>query len=343
MPTIKKPNQHFDATTYTGNGGTLSVTNAGGFQPDMVWVKSRSNSGTNNLITDVARGNKGLFPNLTEGDSTGRYCTLLSNGFQFVGTAGDDGNTSGWTYVGWQWKAGGATTVNTSGSISSNVSVNTTAGFSVVTYTGTGANATVGHGLGVAPRMIIAKRRNTTQDWGVYHASIGNTGALALNLSIATDTNSAYFSNTSPSSSVFSLGSGGAFNASTGTYVAYCWAEVEGYSKFGSYTGNGSADGVFVYLGFRPRFVLIKNSSGGATSSLQGWIMMDTSRSTYNQTADALFTNNSNASSSSSTYAIDILSNGFKTRGTDGAVNESSATYIYMAFAEAPFKFSNAR
>ena len=336
MPTIKKPNQHFDTTLHTGNGGTQSVTNAGGFQPDMVWVKSRSNSGTNNLITDVARGNRGLFTNLTEGDSTGRYCTLLSNGFQFVGTAGDDGNTSGWTYVGWQWKAGGSTTVNTSGTISSNVSVNTTAGFSVVTWTGTGDNATVGHGLGVAPKCVIIKARGAAVNWTSYHEPLGNTAGLHLNTTGGSDVNSGFFNNTSPTSTTFAVGAGSTVNTSSGTYVAYCWAEVEGYSKFGSYTGNGSADGPFVFCGFRPRFILWKR-----IDAVSDWGVIDTARDTYNTTGYDLAPNSS--ANEGSGYTVDFLSNGFKIRLTATRINASGGTYIFMAFAEAPFKYSSAR
>jgi hypothetical protein len=334
---IKKPNQHFDATLYTGVDGVAgSVVNAAGFKPDLVWAKSRAAAG-NHVLADSVRGvNRTLYSNGTsaEVNNATELTAFNSNGFSF-GTSGDWSNG---THVGWQWKAGGASTVNTSGSISSNVSVSTTAGFSIVTYTGTGTAATVGHGLGVAPRMIIAKRRNTTQDWGVYHASIGNTGALALNLTIATDTNIAYFNNTSPTSSVFSLGSGGAFNASTGTYVAYCWAEVEGYSKFGSYTGNGSTDGPFVYLGFRPKFILAKRTDTAGFD----WILTDSSRSPSNVVDKRLF-GNTNDAESSATTPYDYLSNGFKLRNTNNNENASGATYIYMAFAEAPFKYSSAR
>lgn len=347
MPTIKKPNQHFDATLYTGNGGTQSITNAGGFYPDFVWIKSRSNTTNHDLFTSVLSGANILKSNSTDGvvGVTNAITAFNSNGFTLGSDSGSIGvNINSNTYVAWQWLAGATsgTTSNTDGSITSFINVNTTAGFSQVYWTGTAANGTLGHGLGVAPKMIITKCRGASTDWAVYHASIGNTGALRLNLSAVTETDSRYWNNTSPTSTVWSVGSSNPSNAAT-AMIAYCWAEVEGFSKFGSYTGNGSADGPFQYTGFRPRFIMIKNSGGGATSSLQGWIMLDTSRSPYNQTADALFSNGNNASSSNSIYAIDILSNGFKTRGTDGAINESSATYIYMAFAEAPFKYSSAR
>jgi hypothetical protein len=331
-----------DATLYTGTGaGSLTVTNAGQFKPDLVWAKCRNTASQNHVLVDSVRGASiVLSSNLTDAEfAISSINPFNSNGFGANGTVNNaySQNVSGQTYVGWQWQAGqGSTSSNTSGSITSTVSVNATAGFSVVTYTGTGANATVGHGLGVAPRMIIAKRRNTTQDWGVYHASIGNTGALALNLTIATDTNIAYFNNTSPTSSVFSVGTGSAFNANTGTFVAYCWAAISGFSAFGSYTGNGSADGPFVYTGFRPKFVLVKR-----TDTTNDWAIIDTSRSAYNVSSAVLFPDLSDAEQASGNLTIDILSNGFKLRAT--STNASGGTYIYAAFAENPFKNSNAR
>ncbi len=217
------------------------------------------------------------------------------------------------------------------------VSVNATAGFSVVTYTGTGANATVGHGLGVAPRMIIVKRRNNgTDNWRVYHASIGAGNTLALNSTNASASSSVTWNNTAPTSTVFSVGTESNTNASGSTIVAYCWAEIAGFSKFGSYTGNGSTDGTFVYTGFRPKFIIIKTSS-----NVDSWYVLDTSRSTYNATNQRLFPNLSNAESSGD--AIDILSNGFKNRSTTTINNLNGATYIYMAFAENPFKNALAR
>jgi hypothetical protein len=208
-----------------------------------------------------------------------------------------------------------------------------------VTYTGTGANATVGHGLGVAPKMVIFKRRSAAADWAVYHASIGNTGALSLNLTIATDTSILYFNNTSPTSSVFTIGAGGTGNnASASTYVAYCWAEIAGFSKFGSYTGNGSADGPFVFLGFRPKFIMLKST----TTAGSNWWIYDTSRSTYNA-ADSLLFPNLNIAEYSGGVELDILSNGFKFRNFANDGNKSGDTFIYAAFAENPFKNALAR
>ena len=223
------------------------------------------------------------------------------------------------------------------------MSANPTAGFSIVTYTGTGANATVGHGLGVAPSMIIGKNRSSgTAGWPVYHSSVGNTGALILNLTGATDVNSLYWNNTSPTSSVFSIGTGSSVNTNTQNYVFYCFAAVDGYSAFGKYTGNGSADGPFVFTGFRPRFILVKRTD----SAPYDWAMMDTSRDTYNVAYQTLWSNLSNAeytTTGSTGMATDILSNGFKMRGTNTENNASGGTYVYAAFAENPFRISRAR
>jgi len=342
--TIVKGNTVMDATLYTGTGSSQTIVNAGGFRPDFVWMKTRNVSANSNLVDSVRGTDKLLQSNTTGAEATNNTAlsSFNSNGFTVVSDFGS--NFSGNTYVAWQWQAGSSTVTNTSGSISSQVRANTTAGFSIVTYSANAVNATVGHGLGVAPRMVIVKARNDSgRNWATWHTSIPNTQYLNLNTTAAVATDTTFWNSTSPTSTVFSIGTNVDTNRSGNTYVAYCWAEIAGFSRFGSYTGNGSADGPFVFTGFRPEFIMIKNSGGGATSSLQGWIMMDTSRSPFNQTADALFANNSNASNSGTSYAIDILSNGFKTRGTDGAVNESSATYVYMAFAENPFKNALAR
>jgi hypothetical protein len=344
MPTIKKPNEHFDATTYTGNGGTLSVTNAGGFQPDLVWIKDRT-SGTNyHAWFDSIRGtNNRIFSNATDTqDTTAATLTAFnSNGFTLGSQEGQ--NASGNSLVAWQWRAGqGTTTVNTSGTISSNVSVNATAGFSVVTYTGNGTTgATIGHGLGVAPKFIIIKGRSTAFDWAVYHASLGNQTVIRLNTTAVAETAGATFWNsTTPSSTVVTLGSWSELNGSGATQVAYCWAEVEGFSKFGSYAGNSSTDGPFIYTGFKPRWILVKKYAGGTASN---WHLHDTARDTYNSSNSILIPDSSGAESVSSGFAFDILSNGFKLRTSDGSTNGSTLSYIYAAFAEAPFKYSNAR
>jgi len=320
------------ATLYTGTGAALAVSNAVngvGMQPDLVWIKDRTGA-NNHCLFDSVRGTTILLnSNTTSADQT--FATSLTSfnatGFS-LGSYGNVNLNSSSNYVAWQWKAGGTAVSNTAGSITSSVSANTTAGFSVVTYTST--TGTVGHGLGVAPSMIIMKGRNVVDQWTVYHISTGNTIGIPLNTTGAGDVNSAFWSNTTPTSTVFSQGSWD----SGYTKVAYCFAPVAGYSAFGSYTGNGSADGPFVYLGFRPRFVMIK------WTNVESWYIFDTSRGTYNVIGPYMVPNTSAAEA---TYtAVDILSNGFKLRDTNNFVN-SSGTYIYAAFAENPTKFANAR
>jgi hypothetical protein len=334
MPAITKPNQHFDATTYTGTGSARSVTGVG-FQPNFVWIKERSST-SGHALFDVVRGvQKRLISDTTAAEDTSAQLLTAFNSDGF--SVGTDGaiNENTQTYIGWQWKAGGTAVTNTSGTLTSQVSANPTAGFSVVTYTNTGSAGTVGHGLGIAPQMIIAKSSASVENWQVYHVSVGNTYNIYLNTTAAkVGPSSTYWNSTSPTSTVFSVGSW----ANADAHVAYCFAPVAGYSAFGSYTGNGSTDGPFVYTGFRPRFILVKSSSGAFD-----WHITDTSRSTYNQADTVLFPNSSAAESNGGGYYYDLLSNGFKCRNLGSATNGSGATYIYMAFAENPFKYANAR
>jgi hypothetical protein len=283
---------------------------------------------------------KGLISNTTGAETTDTQgVTAFGSAGFTVGTNTDYNNLAA-TYVAWQWQAGqGSTSSNTNGTITSTVSVNASAGFSVVTYTGTGANATVGHGLGVAPSMVIAKNRSSGADaWCIYH--VGLTSAaffIKLNSTDAQASGVGVWNSTAPTSSVFSVGSSSGANGSTNAMVAYCWTPIAGFSAFGSYTGNGSTDGPFVYTGFRPRWVLIKSSSAGSQ-----WILHDTARDTYNTTSATLFPNLSNAEAANNSF--DMLSNGFKIRtGAGDSTNDSSATYIYMAYAENPFKNALAR
>lgn len=330
-----------DATLYTGNGGTLPVVNAGGFSPDLVWIKMRSGTAGNELFDSVRGANLVLFSNATNAESnSGTMSAFNSNGFTAVYQASDvSTNNNGSTFVGWQWRASDSAPVtNTAGSITSSVSANTTAGFSIVTYTGTGANATVGHGLSAVPKMIIVKCRNQTRSWPVYHASIGNTGFIQLQATTAALFTPNLWNNTTPTSTVFSLGSDPETNGSGNTYVAYCWSEVPGYSKIGSYTGNGNADGPFVYTGFRPEYILIRNSS-----ITQNWNIYDTSRSPSNVAQSTLSANTTGAEFTDAVVNLDILSNGFKIRTTDSGSNGNGNTIIYMAFAEMPTKYANAR
>jgi hypothetical protein len=328
---IDKPNSYFNTVLFTGNSTARSITGVN-FSPDWVWIKNRSGTSNHFLMDSVRGGNKTLLTDVTDAEYTGTYVTSFdSDGFSIGSTSI---NVSPYTYVSWSWRGSDSSAVsNTSGSITSTVSANTTSGFSIVSYTGTGANATVGHGLGVAPRMIIFKSRNSVTSWPVYHASIGATQFGALSSTDAWSSSSLPFNNTTPTSSVFSLGTSGGTNSTS--MIAYCFAEVKGFSKFGSYTGNGSTDGTFVYTGFKPAFVMIKR-----TDSANNWVIYDTARDTFNKTSKYIYANSSQAEVNDTVDYIDILSNGFKPRATWGGINASAGTYIYMAFAENPFTSS---
>ena len=340
-------NEFFGATTYTGNSSTQSIVNSGGFQPDWVWIKGRSGA-YNHQLFDAVRGvNKTIYTNLTNAEfsDTDALTAFNSNGFTLGAEAGI--NYSSETYVAWQWKAGNNAGVsNYEGIIPSKVSANPRSGFSIVTYTGTGSNATVGHGLGVEPSMIIVKIRNTTDGWFVYHKELGNTKYLRLNTTAA-ETAFNLWQSISPTSRSFRVSTDPTVNGNTNTYVAYCFAPVAGYSAFGKYTGNGSTDGTFVFTGFRPAFVMVKASFGTSAASAN-WLILDTSRNTYNEANNKVAPNlneveNGSSIGTSADNNYDLLSNGFKARTTNGSSNESGTTFIYMAFAENPFKYSLAR
>jgi hypothetical protein len=336
--TIVKGNTVMDATLYTGTGASLSVTNTASFKPDLVWVKGRSGA-TDHAWYDSVRGvQKQLESNTTTAETTETTGLTAFGSAGFTVGALAQMNTSAATYVGWQWQAGqGSSSSNTNGTITSTVSVNASAGFSVVTYTGTGSAATIGHGLGVAPSLIIVKRRNSTSNWNVYHASVGATGVLLLNLTDTTATTSVAWNNTAPTSSVFTVGTGNDVNASGGTFVAYCFASIAGFSSFANYTGNGSTDGVFVYTGFRPKFVMIKR-----TNVADDWYINDSVRNPTNVTGLTLLADSSNAEANYSP-TIDILSNGFKIRQSGAGYNASGGNYVYTCWAENPFKNALAR
>jgi hypothetical protein len=331
----------FAPVTYTGSGATQTVTV--GFQSDWVWLKSRS-VGRNHRLMDTVRGiNNVISSDLIAAEYAGSALSSInSSGFTLNTT--DNQNVSSETYVAWNWRASNAAAVtNTAGTITSQVSVNATSGFSIVTYTGNSvAGATRGHGLNAVPKMIFVKGRVGTygaDNWHVYHASLPNTQGLALNSDGGATTSSYFWNDTSPTSTVFTTNNGSSNNFSGQTYVAYCFAEVAGYSAFGSYTGNGSADGPFVHTGFRPAYLMIKLTSSGGL----WWMIKDATRDPYNTTSRELYANVADAEYTGSGYALDFLSNGFKVRATGAAYNGSSSTYIYMAFAETPFKYSLAR
>jgi hypothetical protein len=315
-----------------------NAVNGVSMQPDFVWIKARTAADNHGLFDSVRGVNNRLISNLTNAEVTltDTLMSFNSNGFTLGVDAGGRVNASTENYVAWQWKAGGTAVSNTAGSITSSVSANTTAGFSVVTYTGTGANATVGHGLGVAPSMIIAKRRDSgATPWIIYHISMGAANYMAFDTGAQSSTTA--WNSTTPTSTVFSVGANVSTNNSTSPQLAYCFAPVPGYSAFGSYTGNASADGPFVYLGFRPRYILIKKTD----TSGNNWFVWDTSRDTYNPEQNYLWPNSSSAEGVD--VALDALSNGFKIRVTSANYNGSGGTYIYACFAENPFKYANAR
>jgi hypothetical protein len=337
--TIPAGNKFMDATLYTGTGSSLSVTNSGSMQPDWVWIKSRS-AATDHALYDVLRGTQSrLESNTTDAEVTSdNGVTAFGTGGFTVGTLAQV-NTNAATYVGWQWKANGAGVTNTAGSTTSTVSANTTSGFSVVTYAGNStANTTIGHGLGVSPGLIIVKERNgSVQGWPVWHQFFAANQVMELESTGAIRTTTSIWSNTLPNSSVFYVGNNSGTNASGINYVAYCFAPIAGFSAFGSYTGNGSTDGPFIYTGFRPRWILVKDT----TSSGNYWLLHDTSRSPFNLADKVLFPNRADAEATQN--GIDILSNGFKTRTSGSNHNTNGSTYIYAAFAENPFKNALAR
>jgi hypothetical protein len=333
--TINKSSDHFNTVQWTGNGSTNAITGVG-FQPDWVWGKSHTD-GYSHQLYDVLRGatyslktngatvQETLSSGLTSFDSDG--FTLGSN---------TNINASGHTVTGWNWKAGGSGSSNSDGSISSTVSVNTTAGFSIATYAGTGASsgtATVGHGLGAVPKVVIQKRATGSgQNWHVYHSAVGNGSALILNDTQAANTQTDYWGDTTPTSSVVTIGPN---NLSTGTNVLYSFVEKTGFSQFGSFKGNGSTDGPFIYTGFKPAWVMIKASS----RSTDNWVIVDSKRSTSNVADSALLANTTGGIDTG--YKRDFLSNGFKIRESGANQNGSGHTFTYLAFAEAPLVGSN--
>jgi len=345
---INKSTEHFRVKTYTGNGSTNNVAfdETSNMQPDWCWIKSRDASNHNhNLIDAVRAAPKILMSDSTAAeitDSTDALTAFATNGFTLgantAGTQSYELNKNGDNYVSWNWKAGGATgSSNSDGTITSTVSANTTAGFSIVKFVGNSTSgATVGHGLGAIPKVIIIKNRDTAYSWRSYFAPLGATKYIELDANAAAVTASNFMNDTAPTSTVFSLGNGDTPNKNGDNYIAYCFAEKTGYSKFGSYTGNGNADGTFVYTGFKPAFVIRKR-----TDATADWRMDDNKRPGYNVIPYTLFPNEPNAETSSTHYKTDFLSNGLKCYGTSGNHNASGGTYIYMAFAEAPLVGSN--
>jgi len=337
--TIDDPTNFFNTILWTGDGNSSRSITGVGFAPDMIWWKGRTTTYDHRLIDRVRVGTypKLIYPNLTtaESEDANNAEAIGSDGFT-IG-AGNAVNQSGQTYVAWNWLAGGSASSNSNGSITSSVSAGSTQGFSIVKYTGTGSNATVGHGLSSAPKMILFKNTNSTRDWAVYHGDLGDPdNYLTLNQTYAKTTGYNFSNDTAPTNSVFSVGTLNGNNGSSQEYIAYCFAEKQGYSKVGSYTGNGNANGPFIYTGFKPAFFLVKN----ITNAGYDWELRDNKRDSYNPVGRRLEANTSDAESSY--YAeYDFVSNGIKIRQNGNNYNTSGASYIYMAFAESPFVNSN--
>jgi hypothetical protein len=351
-PLVTKPSTVMDVKLYTGNGSTQTISGLE-FSPDLVWIKARSTSAYNHFLLDTVRGvNNELNSNTTDFEYTrpapGSLTAFNSDGFALNTAIGV--NASSTTYVAWTWDAGSSTVTNTQGSITSTVNVraNATAGFSIVTYAGTGVASTVGHGLGVVPGLIIVKDRTSGSfNWQVYHRTFaGTSNTIVLNSTAAVDTGgSGVWNSTTPTSTVFSIGTASGVNTNGNNYVAYCWAPLSGYSSFGSYVGNGSAsDGPFVYTGFRPRWVMVKAASGNSVGGDGFWGIFDAARSGYNGIMPRLQAESSNQEDwAGALNFIDILSNGFKVRVAGTTTNNSGTNYIYAAFAEHPFQYARAR
>jgi hypothetical protein len=341
-PTVVQGDDYFNTVLYDGTGSSQSITTVG-FVPDFTWIKEK-NAAADHALYDAVRGvTKQLESNTaTEETTEATGLTAFVTGGFTVGALAQV-NTSGDNYVAWNWKAGVSNVTNEEGTITSTVRANTTSGFSIVTYTGTstgnGDNKTVGHGLGVAPQVVIVKNRDAVENWPVQvWGQDAGTRVIYLNTTAAQEVDATRFFQL-PTDTVIGLGGNSSVSGSGDNYVAYCFAEVEGFSKFSSYTGNGSDDGPFVYTGFRPAWVMVKRSS----SAGEGWWIYDNKRNTFNITDNILEANSSNAEISGGTYPIDMVANGFKIRGLNALLNTSGATYIYMAFAENPFKYSLAR
>ena len=331
--TINNGKLYFNSKLYTGNGGTNVVTGVG-FNSDFTWIKNRATTGNHALFDKINGVTKYLNSNNQNGLATSAptLTAWSSDGFTIGSSTDLNGNGNG--IASWNWLANGAGSANTDGDINSTVSANTTSGFSIVTYTGTGSNATIGHGLGAAPSMIIVKDLSEDNyDWMVYHQSLGATKYIRLNLTSAVST-STVWQDTAPTNQVFSVVSNSSdVNKSGNNFIAYCFANVQGFSKMGSYVGNGSTNGTFIYTGFRPAFAMFKD-----TTSARDWTMLDNKRNTFNVMDKRLFPNNSDAEND--TDILDFTSNGIKLRSTNTSVNVSGNTYIYMAFAENPITSS---
>jgi hypothetical protein len=326
--TINKSSDYFNTKLYTGDATTSHAITGVNFQPDMTWIKSRTSTDTHGLFDAVRGATKRIIPNnaTAEGTQSNGLTSFDSDGF----TVSDAGLVNqNYNYASWNWKANGAGSANTDGTINSTVSVNQTAGFSIVTYSGNATTgATIGHGLNSVPKMIIVKSRTNGADWwGTYHYGIGNTKAVWINDNNIQQTRT-YWNNTSPTSSVFTVSNERSVNGSGETFVAYCFADVTGYSKFGSYVGASSTDGAFIYLGFKPTFFMAKSVS----NSTENWYIFDSKREGYNPENRDLYADLTAVEGSADW--LDLVSNGVKFRYNSAGLNGSSNTYIFMAFGQ---------
>mgnify|MGYP003135193080 FL=1 len=333
--TIDKPTDYFETTTYAG--GTTAITSLD-FSPDFVWAKKRSGAESHGLFDSVRGATKAINSDRSNAEDTrsGSLTSFDSNGWSMGGSDGIISN-SGSTYVAWAWRGSDSSAAsNTDGSITSTVSANTTAGFSIVKYTGTGSNATIGHGLGKKPDAIIVKAYEDAQQWASFWSPIGATKVLRFNTTNVPSTSSTRWNNTEPTSSVFSVGNEAEVNTNTEEHIAYCFTSIKGYSKIGTYTGNANTDGIFIYTGFRPAWVVFKN-----ISTSNDWFTIDIKRDTLAPNnpvgRKSLNLNSSAAEVTRTTKDMDFVSNGIKLRTADGTQNNSGENYIYMAFAETPF------
>jgi hypothetical protein len=331
-----QPHDYFNTKLYTGNGSTNAITGVG-FQPDWVWIKHRGDTHDHNAYDAVRGVTKMITPNENYAESTvaDSLTSFDSDGFTLGNVARS--NANGGSLVSWNWKANGQGSSNTDGTINTTyTSANTTSGFSISTYSGTGSDGTIGHGLGAVPKVVMVKSLTSTSYWMVYHASMGNDKEIYLNQTNASGSSTTW-NTTTPTSSLISLdgGAGNGVNASGESYVCYAFAEKKGFSKFGSYTGNGNANGSFIYTGFKPAWIMLKDTNSGSA----GWMMFDNKRLGYNVDNNALYPNANAAEGTGDD--VDLLSNGFKARSTDAGINTSGNSYIYLAFAEEPLVSSN--
>jgi hypothetical protein len=343
----ENPTDYFNTVLYTGDGSDGRSVTGVGFDPDWVWLKSR-NLSTSHLLTDRVRGAPAtLFTEGTTAESNsnggGFINAFVSDGFTVTsGSSGDDAvNDSSDTYVAWNWLAGGSASSNSNGSITSSASASTESGFSIVSYTGTGSNATVGHSLSSAPDLVIVKERNGTGQWSVQSTVLSAANKVVhLQSNDAEATKADHFNSTLPTSTVFSVGTSGNTNGSSQNFIAYCFHSVDGYSHIGTYTGTGnSSNGPFLYMGFRPTWMIVKK-----IDAAENWFMIDGARQPTNDgNIPRLLPNLSNAEATDSSIAGDFVSNGFQVRATQNMINNDNSTYIYLAFADQPFKYANAK